>query len=256
MLGTAYLDDSADATQSEVFVAAGFFCVDPEWKRLRREWRKILKPHGITYYRTTDWRNLKGDFAKLKEKWGDTRARQIADHIRKQLINVMDGSALLMGFGFGISMKDFWEVDVMPEARACSQWMRRCHDYQSYAFGNVFGKITHTVLQLPPGDNYLFFVCDDSTHYRKIKRALDRFKRKYPALGERILSIAPLDDKKITELQMADFMTDVAREMVTRHIETSGAEAEPLSIKTRIFNVDCSNKHSMLRVLSGEAKGV
>jgi hypothetical protein len=42
MIGTAYLDESADATQSEVFVAAGFYCVDEFWKILRRKlgsWR-------------------------------------------------------------------------------------------------------------------------------------------------------------------------------------------------------------------------
>jgi hypothetical protein len=256
MIGTAYLDDSADANQSVAFVAAGFFCVDPEWKRLRREWRRILKPHGIRYFRATDCRNLQGGFANLKEKWGEARARQIADRIRQQLADLVENSGLLIGFGFGINMHDFWEVDAMPEARACTQWMRECHDYQTYAFRNMFCKITHTVMRLTTDENYLIFICDDSTHQRKIRRGFERVKKKYPELGERMLSLAPMDDKKIPELQMADFMADVAREMVTRHLATAGAQAEPAAIKTRVFSVECSNKHSMLRVLSGEAKGV
>jgi hypothetical protein len=256
MIGTAYLDDSADPNQSDVFVAAGFFCVDPEWRRLRREWRKILKPHGIGYFRATDCRNLQGDFAKLKEKWGERRAHEIANCIRQKLSNLMEDAELLIGFGFGINMRDFWEVDAMPEAKACRQWMRECHDYQTYAFRNMFGKITHAVLQLPPCDNYLLFVCDGTTHYRKIKRGFDRVKKKFPELGERMLSLAPMDDKKVSELQMADFMADIAREMVTRSFTSADGKAEPACIKTRVLSVDCSNKHSMLRVLSGEAKGV
>jgi Protein of unknown function (DUF3800) len=255
MIGTAYLDESSDAVQKETFVAAGFFCVDHEWRRLRRKWRKILRPRGIECFRASDCRNLQGDFATLKEKWGEERAYKIADKIRTDLGDLIDNSGLLIGFGFGINMHDFWEVDAMPEARACRNWMRECHDYETYAFRAVFGKITETILRLLDGDNYLFFVCDESPHYRKIKRGYDRFRKKFPAIAERMLGISQLNDKRVPELQMADFMADVAREMVTRHIATRQT-AEPLSVKTRVFNVDCAHKHSMLRVLSGEATGM
>ncbi len=252
MMGTAYLEESADATQSNAFVAAGFFCVDPQWKSLRRAWRRVLRPHGIPYYRTADWRSLEGSFKPLREKWGNERARAIADKVRSRLIDVLNGGDLLIGFGFGVNMHDFWEIDRTPDAKACRQWMRECHDYHAYGFRNVFGKIIHTVMQLGDGDNYVFFEVDDSSRFPKVKRAYDRFKRKYPELGERMLSLVPMDDKKIPELQMADLLADVGREMTTRHIVTR-ERAEPSCIKERILNFDCAHRHSMLRVLSGEA---
>lgn len=256
MLGTAYLDDSADATQSVAFVASGFFCIEPEWRRLRRGWRKILKPHGIRYFRATDWRNLSGSFEPLRLKWGEARARVIANDIRSRLVTLMDSSTLLMGFGFAINMQDFWEVDALPEAKACPQWMRECHDYETYAFRNMFCKITESVIHLTSDDNYLFFICDESNHYRKLKRGFDRVKNKFPVLGERMLSLAPMNDKLIPELQMADFMADIARELVTRSFASADGKAEPKVIKERVFSIECSNMHSMLRVLSGEARGV
>ena len=257
MLGTAYLDDSADATHSDVFVAAGLFCVDQEWKRLRREWRKILKPHNIAYFRSTDCRNLSGGFEKLKERWREEKARTIVDRIYIQLERLIESSNLLIGCGFGINMKDFHEVDEMPEARINRKWMRDCHDYQTFAFKNMFGYFADTVTKLLEGNNYIVFVCDNSTHYRKIKRGFDRFRQKYPDLGERMPSLTAQDDKLTGELQMADFMADVTREMVTRHLATANAtQTEPKAIKTRILNVDCWTKHSMLKIMRGEAPGI
>jgi hypothetical protein len=95
MLGTAYLDDSADPANSVAFVAAGFFCLDPEWKRLRREWRRVLKPHGLAYFRSYECRAFKGEFAKLKEKWGDEKGRTIADGIRLRLEDVIESSPIM-----------------------------------------------------------------------------------------------------------------------------------------------------------------
>src|SRR5690242_16177022 len=134
MLGTAYLDDSADRDLSKVFVAAGFFCVDTEWKRLRRDWRKILKLHRIEYFRSFDCRTLSGEFTKLKDKWGEDRARKISANIRTNLESVLETSSILMGFGLSINLKDFYEVDAMPEARQNIQWMRESHDFQTAAF--------------------------------------------------------------------------------------------------------------------------
>jgi hypothetical protein len=55
---------------------------------------------------------------------------------------------------------------------------------------------------------------------------------------------------------MADFMADMAREMVGRHIASGGGTAEPTTIKTRVVTVDCAHRHSMLKVLRGDVPGV
>jgi hypothetical protein len=114
-------------------------------------------------------------------------------------------------------MKDFREVDSMSEAAASRDWMRDCHDYKVHAYRIIFQRIVNAVRQ----------------------------------------SIAPLDDKRTPELQMADLMADVARESVTRWLAQGGvAEAEPKSIKTRVLNIQCWGKYRMLKVLSGEARGI
>jgi Protein of unknown function (DUF3800) len=256
MIGTAYLDDSADGNESQVFVAAGFFCIDEEWKRLRREWRKILRPHNIPYFRTTDWRNLTGGFAGLKDKWKQDRARVIADKVKEQLESLLETSELLGGFALGINLPDFYEVDSMPEARANKKWMRECHDFKTHAFRHVFYQLAHLVGYKLDGDNYVTLICDDSNHYRKIRRGFDRMKIKFPHLADRMLSLAPMDDKTVPQLQMADLLADVTREMTTRHIATQGAEAEPLNIKSKVINVNSWSKPQMLKLLRGEYHGV
>lgn len=256
MLGTTYLDDSADQLAAKVFIAAGFFCPDgSEWKRLRREWRKVLKPRRIPYYRTYDWRTLTGAFGHLAEKWGPEKARVIADKIRMRLEALLESSPVLAGFGMGINMQDFREVDATPEAKSNRQWMRECHDYQTAAFRNVFCRITYLLTEKVDPELLIAFVCDDSTHYRKIKRGYDRIKVKFPDLGRHMISLVSKDDKRVPELQMADLMADVAREATTKSIANAGAFTPPSSIKTKVLSIDCWNKSGMLKVLSGETPG-
>lgn len=256
MLGKAFLDDSSDGANAIVFVAAGFFCLDPEWKRLRHEWRKVLKPHNITYFRSYECRTLSGEFEKLRDKWGPEKAREIADRIRKRLEQVIESSRIMMGVGFGINMKDFLEVDAMPEARANQKWMRECHDYQTCAFRNAFNLLGHILIVELTGENFVAFVCDDSTHQRKIRRGYERMKEKFPILKERFLGLEAHDDKKVPELQMADLMADLAREMITRYIALGGdQEVPPSSLPENVLRVQIWNQGGMLKVLSGEAVG-
>lgn len=258
MLGTAYLDESADPANSTVFVSAGFYCVDPHWKILRREWRRVLKSHGISFFRSYDCRTLKGEFAKLKTKWGDEKARVVADKIRANLIHVLeDTSPLLMGAGFGLNMKDFLEVDAMPEARQNQQWMRECHDYQTCAYRNAFNLLSHLlIVEMKSVENYIAFVCDESTHYRKIKRGYERMKIKFPILADRFVSLARMDDKKIPELQMADLMADGTREMITKYLSQGNEqEVPPSCMRGRVVRVQTWNKNGMLKFLRGEAVG-
>jgi hypothetical protein len=154
-------------------------------------------------------------------------------------------------------MKDFRDVDAMPEARANQQWMRECHDYETCAYRNMFNMLGHMlIVELRgAGDNYVAFVCDESSHDKKIKRGYERMKQKFEILKDRFVGFATLDDKKTPELQMADLMADVAREMITRHLANGEAEAPPFSIKKNVFRVNTWNKSGMLKVLRGEAVG-
>ncbi len=255
MIETAYLDESSDASEKQFFLAAGFVCVDPEWKRLRREWRRILKPHNIGYFRSHDCRFLKGEFLKLTEKWGPERARKIADGIRKSLENVIDSSSLLMGFGMAVNLQDFREVDAMPEAQKNRQWMRDAHDYKTAAFRHIFRMITDVMVNKMGGDNYLTFICDESTHFKKIRRGYERMREKYPQLAERIISLAPMDDQRVPQLQMADLMADVANGMMRKSLNNAGARITPEVIETRVATVDYWGKIGMLKTLRGEIPG-
>jgi hypothetical protein len=176
--------------------------------------------------------------------------------MRIRLEEVIESSPIMMGVGFGINMKDFLEVDAMPEAQANQQWMRECHDYKTCAFRNVFNLLAHILIVEFGGENYITFVCDESSHQRKIRRGYERMKEKFPILNERFLGLAPSDDKKVPELQMADLMADVARRMITTYITHGGKqEVPPLSIKENVLRVQTWNKSGMLKILSGEATG-
>lgn len=162
----------------------------------------------------------------------------------------------MMGVGFGINMKDFREVDALPEAQSNRQWMRECHDYQTCAFRNMFNLLAHILFVELSGENYVAFVCDESTHDRKIRRGYERMKQKFEIMQSRFVGFATLDDKKVPELQMADLMADVARQMIAKYIEIGdGQEVPPLSIKEKVLRVQTWNKSGMLKLLRGEAVG-
>lgn len=216
----------------------------------------MLRAHKIPYFRSYDCRTLSGGFADLKEKWVQEKACQIADRMRTRLEDVIESSPIMMGVGFGINMKDFLEVDAMPEAQASRQWMRECHDYKTCAFRNVFNLLGHILIVEFGGENYIAFVCDESSHQRKIRRGYERMKEKFPILRERFLRLTPSDDKKVPELQMADLMADVARQMIMKYIVEGGTqEVPPLSIKENVLRVQTWNRSGMLKVLSGQAPG-
>src|SRR5215467_13121972 len=170
MLGTAYLDDSADPSGKTIFLVAGFFCPDGgPWKQLRREWRKILKPHDIQYYRSYDWRTLTGSFENLRQKWGEQKARKIADRIRSNLHEIVEAERLVIGYAMGV-VEAHRTVDALPDAQKSTKWMRECHDYQVAAFRNLFCRMTDNLTTEVDPKLKIAFICDDSTHFRRINR--------------------------------------------------------------------------------------
>ena len=134
--------------------------------------------------------------------------------------------------------------------------MRECHDYQVAAFRNLFCRMTHRLTTEVDATLRIAFVCDDSPHFKVINRGFERVKDKFPDLAEHMLSLTRLDDKVTPELQMADLMADISREMMQKFIASDRQnQITPSVLDEKISSVDLWDKVGMLSNLYGTTPG-
>jgi hypothetical protein len=134
--------------------------------------------------------------------------------------------------------------------------MRECHDYQVAAFRNLFCRMTLMLTTEVDPTLKIAFVCDDSPHFRRINRGYERVKQKFPDLGSKMLSLTRLDDKVTPELQMADLMADVSRQMMQKFIVSNRQnQITPSAFGSKIVSVDLWDKAGMLSNLYGTTPG-
>ena len=84
-----------------IFVAAGFVAADRYWDKFERAWRTQLDESKIKYYKTSEWRNLNGQFTGID--------RQSADHARAELEKLIFANRII-AFTLGVIMRDYKKV--------------------------------------------------------------------------------------------------------------------------------------------------
>jgi hypothetical protein len=251
MLLWSYIDESSDGSQKKAFVAAGFMAPVADWIALRKPWKRKLKEHRIAYFKSSECRNLQGEFHKYKRELGLETGKEKALLIRDELEKIIRGSSVI-GFAMGVSMADFWKLNAAPEVKANPRWNT---DHEDAAFRLLIHALVSRLKTEFRGKNYqIGFVHDESSKSAKLKRSYDCFKRQHPDLAECMRNFTSLDDKKHPPLQMADLMADVARDMITRKIDNPELGVTPRQgVTGSVFTVDCWQKAGMLKILQGTA---
>ena len=90
MVFQCFLDDSKDQDQSKVFVSAGFLGTIEYWSDLRAAWSKCLKQFGLEYFKTSEFKMLRGQFEVLKSAaYPSPKGREKANEIRDSLLAVL-----------------------------------------------------------------------------------------------------------------------------------------------------------------------
>ena len=253
MLIWTYLDESADQNQQKAFVTAGFMGRPRDWSSLRRPWKLKLRQHGIRYFKSSECRNLQGEFRKFKTKFGLEEGKRQALLVRDDLERLIR-SRTLIGFAVGTSLVDFHKINSLPEAKTSPHWNR---DFEDATFQillhNLIARLKHNF----PPTFQIGFVHDESQKSEKLKTSYLLFKKRHPELGERMRNFTSHDDKTHPPLQVADLMADVARDVVNRKLDDESIDVTVRDgVKGSVFVVDCWQEWGMMKVLCGQALGL
>lgn len=96
-----YLDDSKDERQEIAYVCAGFYGTTDAWSDFSRAWNRQLKDEGISYWKSSEHRGLKGQFTRWKNLPFPI-GRKAADLIRDRLQAVAVQTKGLYGTGIAV----------------------------------------------------------------------------------------------------------------------------------------------------------
>lgn len=182
-------DESGKLDDTEHVSFAGFVAKPAKWEEFREEWRRLLRPHKIKYWKTCDAVHMNGGYARFRKREKDLRTliTKLAELICKYAIEAMSGS---------ISTSEFKQLS--QDAR------KKLKDPQYCAFESCVRMLVSSA-EVDPGDTFTL-VCDDSDEYAEHCLKLYTRLQKSTVISKRIVGLCFADDKKYEPLQAADLL--------------------------------------------------
>ena len=253
MLIRAFIDDSADETQSKVVVAAGFLGNYKQWSLLTKLWRRRLKRDGIAYFHAVECFNLNGEFLRFRDKvkYPAPAGKEAARALLADLEEIIREAGVL-GVAVCIPMAVYKEIrETEPHANeifpkdafqiALQSIMREC--YRAFK-DDVRSTDGHQ----------LAFVCDESEHSGTIAELFVDFKKINPETAEFLASLVHLDDKKYPQLQAADLMAHMTHRKYLEWLEHPNDEKKLTRLSKSVRFIREWNREYMLEALNHERK--
>lgn len=247
MVIITYLDDSADQTQEKVVVYAGFMGDAPRWNALCQMWNKRLRADGIKYFRSTECRSLRGEFAKFKSplEYPPPKGREAAKRLREDLKEIVKASKV-MGMAVGVLVRDYKEVLQLAISKG-----KMNADPSEAAYQSLIIEYAKAALRLGK-TNRIAYICDQSTASSRLKEIyLELIKKNHSCARIMTGGISYQDDKHFPQLQAADLIAGIAKDMLLEQIE-SGKRPELRELRECIHQIAYWNREIMLAVLASQ----
>jgi hypothetical protein len=207
MVFQCFLDDSKDQDQSKLFVSAGFFGTVQHWSELRVAWSKCLELYGLEYFKTSEYKMLREQFAIFRTTaYPPPTGREKANEVREALLAIARSMKGIKGVGIVIPVSDYEKVCARPEVSdffAAKPYRR--------ALEGVFHLMVHSIKTLP-GKHVVAFVHDSSSDYDELRSYYEEYKELNPKHAKYMGGFIPLDDKAHPPLQMADAIANYSQE--------------------------------------------
>jgi len=247
MIFYGYLDDSKDRRQEKVVVSGSFIGTKETWQAFRAAWNAKLKEHGLSYYKTTEWRGLRGEFQKFRSdaNYPAPSGRKAADEIRNQLEAVIQQSQI-GGLGIVISVPVFQEVLSMPEF---ADKMSRITPYQ-LVLQMLFLKSVEQIRTVP-GKHMIAFVHDEGDDCQFLCETYKAFKKKNPQTAKYMGGFSCLDDKLHPPLQGADMVANTTNHYA-QEWHANPTEAHLKRLRESILQINVWNKDFLMKVLRSQ----
>lgn len=247
MIFYGYLDDSKDRLQEKVIVSGSFIGTKDTWADFRIAWNKKLKEHDIGYYKTSEWRGLRGQFGRFssEKNYPKPSGRKAADDIRDQLEKIVDSSGI-GGIGIVISVPVFKEVLSMPEFK---EKMERMTPYQ-LVLQMLFLKSVEQIKTVP-GNHMVAFVHDEGDDCPFLTATYKEFKKKNPRTARYMAGFSCLDDKLHPPLQCADMVANTVNHYA-QEWQVNPTEASLKRLRESILQVNVWSKDFLIKVLKSQ----
>lgn len=248
MVYNAYIDDSKDRHGDKVIVS-GIFIGDRErWSFLSSEWMKILRPHGMKYFKTAEYYGLRGEFQKFQSvsKYPPPGGREAAREIFDALEQVIQ-NARLTSLGIVIPVQEYKEVFAMPE----SHNKLPANPYHA-ALNSGFYETVKAINRLP-GRHKVAFVHDEHEHevFSEYQRLYLEFKRKNPKTARRMGGFVPLNDEEHPPLQAADLAANVTCNFAKQWLDDP-SKASLQRLKVSMYRICVWERSYILEVLRNQ----
>jgi len=249
MVCKCYMDDSKDSKQEHMLVCAGWIGERNDWIEFVRLWNKRLREDGIDYFKTSDYKMLKGQFEKFR-KLPEPQGREAAKAVRDDLLRIIRSFDNLRSVGVCVPMDEWNTVASRPEAAGVLE-----HPYHR-AIESVW---TETVRRgfrrsRPHRNSVVGFVHDDGPDYPQLASLYIAFKKLNPKTAKYMVGFSGLDDKVNPPLQASDLIANHSLEIGMKWLKNGKTVAEESELQSSMGFLAVWREDYALGVLHHELK--
>lgn len=212
------MDESSDATKTEVFAVGALIGSDVQWAWLEEQWNKVLVRTGISYFRTADCVGVDGQFLKFRKVPERPTQDELATalEVRNELIDIIIDSRV-SGIGVAVDMPAFYRVaDSRQKLKAFGE------DPYYHCYITAMTQIGMMLKDDLPQDYSAFGFDETEEHQDELISVYRDFKQKNPDIAPRMTTLAPFDDKIFIPIQAADVVASAVRRFATWEIAKTG----------------------------------
>lgn len=210
------LDESSDRKQRDAFVVAGLVMAQPAWTELERAWDRMVTDRGIGHFKTSEFRGLRGGFAKFHDgtKYPKPTGRAAAQEIFDDLaLLIRSNKHWSLGLAVGLNLSDY-------RALRKSSRVRRLFPRNPYRF------VYHTImvmLAMMVGEfkesEPIAFLCDEHSLAKDLSNTYAALKESNPHAARFMGSLTFTKDELSPALQVADLIVGEYKDYFVRRVK-------------------------------------
>lgn len=203
-----FMDDSKDSQQARMLVCAGWIGERNDWIDFCGRWNKRLKSDGIDYFKTSEYKMLKGQFERFR-KLPVPDGRNAALAVRDDLLSIIRSYANLKSVGVCIPIDEWNAVSNRPDAVGHLQfpYHRAIESVWCETIKRGFRR------SQPHKHSVVAFVHDDGPDLPELSSLYTAFKKLNPKTAKHMVGFSGLDDKLNPPLQAADLIANHSLEL-------------------------------------------
>ena len=222
-----FMDDSKDSRQAKMLVCAGWIGERSDWFDFCRKWNKRLASEGIDYFKTSEYKMLRGQFERFR-KFPIPEGRNAARVIRDDLLAIIRGYDQLRSVGVCIPVDEWKAVSSRPEAKGILEL-----PYHR-AIESVWTETIRRGFRNSPAHRHskVLFVHDDGPDFPKLAELYEAFKALNPRTAKYMNGFSGLDDKVTPPLQAADLIANHSLEIGIEWLENGKVRAKESELQS------------------------